>query len=63
MDLMIGTVDFKRLRQDLLRHYRASPNRKSPVVWNAIDTVEMADEQELIGIAKKEGIEIRKYIR
>lgn len=63
MDFMIGTIDAKRLRRDLLQLYRTSANRRSPAVQNMIYTVEQANEQELVSIAKKEGIELRKYIR
>lgn len=63
MDLMIGTIDSKRLRIDLLRHYRTSGNSKSPAVRHQIETVEMANEQQLVAIAKQEGINLRPYIR
>ncbi len=63
MDLMIGTIDAKRLRRDLLQMYRSTRNIKSPVTQNDIYTVETAGQQELIAIAKKEGISLRKYMR
>ncbi len=63
MDLMIGTIDSKRLRKDLLHYYRTSGRMKSPAVRRHIETVEMADEQQLAAIAKKEGIDVRPYIR
>lgn len=63
MDLMIGIVDSKRLRRDLLQMYQNRGNRKSPAVRNNIYMVEDADEQQLIAIAKKEEIDLRKYIR
>lgn len=63
MDLMIGTVDSKRLRRDLLQIYRKTGNIKSPAIRNAIYAVEEADEQQLISIAKKEGMNLRPYIR
>lgn len=63
MDLMIGTIDAKRLRRDLLQMYRSKRNTKSPVTQNAIYSVEVAGQEELVAIAKKEGISLRKYIR
>lgn len=63
MDLMIGTIDAKRLRRDLLRMYRSKPNLKSPITQNAIYSVEVAGQEELVAIAKKEGISLRKYMR
>lgn len=63
MDLMIGTIDAKRLRRDLLQMYRSERNVKSPVTKNAIYSVEVAGQEELVAIAKKEGISLRKYIR
>ena len=38
MDFMIGSVDAKRLRRDLLRQLRSIPNQKSPEVRNKIYT-------------------------
>lgn len=63
MDLMIGTVDSKRLRRALLQRYRTSGNARSPATKNKIYTVETADEQQLIAMAKKEGMDLRPYIR
>lgn len=63
MDYMIGTIDAKRLRRDLLQMYRTSANRKSPAVRNMIYMAEQANEQELVSLAKREGIDLRKYIR
>lgn len=63
MDLMIGTIDSKRLRKDLLHRYRASGKTKSPAIRHQIETVEMANEQQLVAIAKQEGMDLRPYIR
>lgn len=63
MDLMIGTMDTKRLRKDLLHHYRTSGKSKSPVVRHQMDLVEMANEQQLVAIAREEGMDLRPYIR
>ncbi len=63
MDLMVGSVDAKRLRRDLIRQLRSISNQKSPNVRNKIYTAETADEQSLVAMAKKEGLEIRRYIR
>ncbi len=63
MDLMVGSVDAKRLRRDLIRQLRSISNQKSPNVRNKIYTAEMVDEQSLVAMAKKEGLEIRRYIR
>lgn len=63
MDLMVGTIDAKRLRRDLLQLYRSKSNQKSPVTKNAIYSVEVAGQEELVAIAKKEGISLRKYMR
>ena len=63
MDLMVGSVDAKRLRRDLIRQLRSISNQKSPNVRNKIYTAEKADEQSLVAMAKKEGLEIRRYIR
>lgn len=63
MDLMVGSVDAKRLRRDLIRQLRSISNQKSPNVRNKIYIAEMADEQSLVAMAKKEGLEIRRYIR
>ena len=63
MDLMVGSVDAKRLRRDLIRQLRSISNQKSPNVRNKIYPAEMADEQSLVAMAKKEGLEIRRYIR
>jgi hypothetical protein len=63
MDLMIGTVDTNRLRKDLLRLYRQTGNKKSPTTRNQIYTVEEANEQQLIALAKQESMDLRKYIR
>lgn len=63
MDFMIGSVDAKRLRRDLLRQLRSIPNQKSPEVRNKIYTARLTDEQGLLAMAKKEGMEIRRYIR
>lgn len=63
MDLMVGSVDAKRLRRDLIRQLRSISNQKSPNVRNKIYTAEMADEQSHVAMAKKEGLEIRRYIR
>ena len=63
MDLMIGTIDAKRLRDDLLKYYWKSKNLRSQTVRNEIYAIEAANEQQLIAVAKKEGIDIRKYIR
>ena len=62
MDLMVGSVDAKRLRRDLIRQLRSISNQKSPNVRNKIYTAEMVDEQSLVAMAKKEGLEIRIYI-
>lgn len=63
MDLMIGTIDSKRLRKDLLHRYRTSGKVKSPAVQHRIDLVEVADEQQLVAIAKEDGMDLRPYIR
>lgn len=63
MDFMIGSVDAKRLRRDLLLRLRSIPNQKSPEVRNKIYTAGLTDEQGLLAMAKKEGMEIRRYIR
>lgn len=63
MDLMIGTMDAKRLRKDLLHRYRTSGKLKSPAVRHQIDLVETANEQQLVAIAKEEGMDLRLYIR
>lgn len=63
MDFMVGSVDAKRLRRDLLKKLRSIPNQKSPSVRNKIYTAEMTDEQGLLAMAKQEGMEIRRYIR
>ena len=63
MDLMVGSVDAKRLRRDLIRQLRSISNQKSPNVRNKIYTAEMVDEQSLVAMANKEGLEIRRYIR
>ena len=63
MDLMIGTIDSKRLRKDLLHRYRTSGKTKSPAIRHQIETVEMANEQQLVAIAKQEGMDLRPYIR
>lgn len=63
MDLMVGTIDAKRLRRDLLQMYRSKRNQKSPAIRNAIYSVEVAGQEELVAIAKKEGISLRKYMR
>lgn len=63
MDLMIGTMDTKRLRKDLLHRYRAWEKRRSPAVRHQIDLVETANEQQLAAIAKEEGLDLRSYIR
>lgn len=63
MDFMIGSVDTKRLRRDLLRQLRCIPNQKSPEVRNKIYTARLTDEQGLLAMAKKEDMEIRRYIR
>ena len=34
MDLMVGSVDAKRLRRDLIRQLRSISNQKSPNVRN-----------------------------
>lgn len=62
MDFMVGSVDAKRLRRDLLKKLR-SINQKSPSVRGKIYTAEMTDEQGLLAMAKQEGMEIRRYIR
>ena len=61
MDLMIGTIDYMRLRSDLLKYYHNCGKRYT-VIRNSIDMVEMANEQQLVAIAKKENIELRKYM-
>ncbi len=63
MDFMVGSVDAKRLRRDLLKKLRSIPNQKSPSVRSKIYTAEMTDEQGLLAMAKQEGMEIRRYIR
>lgn len=63
MDLMVGTIDSKRLRRDLLQMYRTTGNPRSPVTRNAIYAVEEANEQQLVAIARKEGVNLRPYIR
>lgn len=63
MDLMIGTIDSKRLRKDLLQRYRSSGKMKSPATRHQIETVEMANEQQLVAIARQEGMDLRHYIR
>lgn len=63
MDLMVGTIDAKRLRRDLLQFYRSNKNLRSQVVRNEMYAIEEANEQQLIALAKKEGIHIRKYLR
>lgn len=63
MDFMIGSVDAKRLRRDLLRQLRSKTNQRSPEIRNKIYTAEMCDEQSLLAMAKKEGMDIRRYIR
>ena len=63
MDLMVGSNDVVRLRRDLLRQLRSMPNQKSPVIKNKIYTAQLADEQTLIAMAKKESMDIRRYIR
>lgn len=63
MDLMIGTIDAKRLQRDLFDHYQKNKNMRSQAVRNEMYALETANEQQLIAIAKKEGIDVRKYIR
>lgn len=63
MDLMIGTIDSKRLRNDLLKHYRTSGKMKSPSIRHQIERVELANEQQLVAIAKQEEMDLRPYIR
>lgn len=63
MDLMIGTIDAKRLRKDLLEHYRKNKNLRSQTVRNEMYSLEVANEQQLIAVAKKEGLDVRRYLR
>ncbi len=63
MDFMVGTVDAKRLRRDLLQKYRREKNMKSPTVQNEYYAIQEANQQQLIALAKKEGFEMRKYMR
>ena len=63
MDLMVGTIEAKRLRKDLLQYYRTNKNIRSQTVRNEMYAIEEANEQQLIAVAKKEGIDVRKYIR
>ena len=52
MDLMVGSVDAKRLRRDLIRQLRSISNQKSPNVRNKIYTAEMADELHAVADAE-----------
>lgn len=63
MDFMIGTIDAKRLRNDILAHYRKTKNLRSQTVRNEMYALEAANEQQLIAVAKKEGMDIRRYLR
>ncbi|MBR1742949.1 MAG: hypothetical protein IJ733_13995 [Lachnospiraceae bacterium] len=63
MDFMIGTIDAKRLRKDLLSYYRKNKNLRSQTVRNEMYALEVANEQQLIAVAKKEGLDVRKYLR
>ena len=63
MDFMVGTVDAKRLRRDLLQMYRKEKNMRSPTVQNEYYAIQEANQQQLIALAKKEGFEMRKYMR
>ena len=62
MDFMIGTIDAKRLRKDLLSYYRKNKNLRSQTVRNEMYALEVANEQQLIAVAKKEGFDVRKYL-
>lgn len=62
MDFMIGTVDSKRLRKDLLQHFRTAPNWRTPEGRRKLEAIQYANEQ-LVALAKQEGFEMRPYIR
>ena len=63
MDFMIGTVDSKRLRKDLLQHFRTAPNWRTPEGRRKLEAIQYANEQQLMALAKQEGFEMRPYIR
>ena len=59
----IGTVDSKRLRKDLLQHFRTAPNCRTPEGRRKLEAIQYANEQQLVALAKQEGFEMRPYIR
>ena len=44
MDFMIGTVDSKRLRKDLLQHFRTAPNCRTPEGRRKLEAIQYANE-------------------
>ena len=58
MDFMIGTVDSKRLRKDLLQHFRTAPNWRTPEGRRKLEAVQYANEQQLVALAKQEGYKL-----
>ena len=51
MDFMIGTVDSKRLRKDLLQHFRTAPNWRTPEGRRKLEAILYANEQQLVALA------------
>lgn len=63
MDYMVGTIDYKRLRKDLNIRFRDAMYHGTPKDRLNYEMLQSANEQQVLALAKKEGIELRKYIR
>lgn len=63
MDYMVGTIDYKRLRNDLNIQFRNAMHHGTAKDRLKYEMLQTANEQQVLALAKKEGFELRRYIR
>lgn len=63
MDYMVGTIDYKRLRKDLNIRFREAMYHGTTKDRLNYEMLQTANEQQVLALARKEGVELRRYIR
>ena len=56
-------IDISRLRRDMLDYYGTAMFSGFPMAVMDVSRVERMSDQELVELAQKNGIDLRKYIR
>ena len=56
-------IDINRLRRDMLDYYSTAMFSGFPMAVMEVSRVERMSDQELVELAQKNGIDLRKYIR